>query len=160
MTNADPGETAGVRFRAATAADVQRLAELIASADLPPAFIEEFLEGFVAAERDGVIVACGGVEMYERCAVIRSVVVDAAARGLGLGRRIAEMLMRNARVAGATDLYLFTVDAVEFWKRAGFADVTFEEWKEPARACWQYQFLSQNPEIVPGIHTMWRSADA
>jgi N-acetylglutamate synthase-like GNAT family acetyltransferase len=85
-------------------------------------------------------------------------VVDPGARGLGLGGQLAERLMALARESAAADLYLFTVDAWPFWERYGFRDVTFEEWREPARACWQYQFLSQNREIVGGIHTMWRAA--
>ena len=147
-----------VTFRPACAADVPRMVELIAGANLPPAFVEEYLDGFIAAERDGEIIACGGVEMYEDSAVIRSVVVDEAAQGLGLGRRLAELLMAHARDAGAVDLYLFTADALPFWQQAGFAEVTLEEWREAPRACWQYQFISQNRSIMPDIHTMWRKA--
>jgi N-acetylglutamate synthase-like GNAT family acetyltransferase len=88
--------------------------------------------------------------------VIRSVVVDPAARGQGIGVTIAERLIAAARIAGATDLYLFTEQAHPFWLRLGFADVTFEDWKAPARANWQYQFLSQNRTLVPDLHTMWR----
>jgi amino-acid N-acetyltransferase len=71
------------------------MTELISAANLPAIFIEEFLDGFVAAEREGELVGCGGVETYGDCAVIRSVAVDGAARGLGIGRRIAEMLMEQ-----------------------------------------------------------------
>ncbi len=152
--------TTDVTFRRAAPADIPRMTELIAAADLPPLFIEEYLDGFRAAVHDGVVIACGGVEMYDDCAVIRSVVVDDSVRGVGLGGRMAEMLMDDARAAGASDLYLFTMDAWAFWKRYGFVDVTFEEWKWPARACWQYQFLSQNREVVAGIHTMWRAVEA
>jgi len=78
--------TANVTFRPARAADVPRMVELIAGANLPPAFVEEYLDGFIAAERGGETIACGGVEMYAGSAVIRSVVVDDAARGLGWPR--------------------------------------------------------------------------
>lgn len=134
------------------------MVDLISSAELPASFIAEFLDGFVVAERGGAVIACGGVEMYETCAVIRSVVVEPEAQGAGNGRQIAQRLMDAARAAGATDLYLFTAQAHPFWLRLGFVDVTFEEWKVAARANWQYQFLSQNREIVPDIHTMWRRA--
>ena len=149
---------ANVTFRPARAADVPRMVDLIASANLPPAFVEEYLEGFIAAERSGEIVACGGVEMYSDSAVIRSVVVDEAARGLGLGRGLAELLMTHARDAGATDLYLFTADALPFWQQCGFVEVTLEDWQDAPRACWQYQFISQNRSLMPEVHTMWRKA--
>jgi len=158
LTSKNRPGISGVTFRGAAAADVPRMTELIAAAALPAVFITEFLDGFVVAERGGEVIACGGVEHYGACAVIRSVVVDPSARGLGVGVEIAGMLMDRARAAAAQDIYLFTAEAQDFWSRLGFVDVTFEEWKEPARACWQYQFLSPNREMLPDVHPMWRSA--
>ena len=147
-------------FRPATLADVPRMAQLIAAAELPPIFIEEFIDGFLAADVAGQVGACGGVEIYDDCAVIRSVVVDPSARGQGLGGELAERLIVLARTRGAGDVYLFTMDAWEFWKRCGFTDVALDEWREPARACWQYQFISQSPEMAAKIHTMWLPVSA
>jgi amino-acid N-acetyltransferase len=158
MTNAQSeSETA---FRPAALADVPRMAALIGEAHLPPIFIEEFIDGFLAADVGGQVAACGGVEIYDGCAVIRSVVVDPAARGRGLGGRLAEQLIALARARSASDVYLFTQDARAFWKRYGFTDVALDAWKEPARACWQYQFISQNPEMAAEIHTMWLPVSA
>jgi amino-acid N-acetyltransferase len=158
LTSNNSRPASAVTFRSARPDDVPRIVHLISSAELPAAFVTEFLDGFVVAVRDSSVIACGGVERYENCAVIRSVVVDPAARGEGIGGEVAQRLMAAARVAGATDLYLFTELAHPFWLRLGFADVAFEAWKPPARANWQYQFLSQNRDVVPGIHTMWRPA--
>jgi N-acetylglutamate synthase-like GNAT family acetyltransferase len=134
------------------------MVELIAGANLPPFFVDEYLDGFVAAERAGTVVGCGGIEMYGDCAVVRSVVVAESERGTGLGRRLAEALMADASKAGAVDLYLFTADALPFWAHLGFEEVGFDAWREPARACWQYQFLSQNHDLDFEVHTMWRKA--
>jgi N-acetylglutamate synthase-like GNAT family acetyltransferase len=156
MARAAP--TSSVTFRPACAADVPRMIELIAGAHLPPAFVEEYLDGFIAAEGDGDVIACGGIEMYGDCAVVRSVVVDEARRGWGLGGKLAEMLMSNAREAGAMDLYLFTADALPFWRHYGFNEAALDDWKDAPRACWQYQFISQNRELMAGVHAMWRKA--
>ncbi len=149
-----------VRIRRGRAADAPRLATLILSGNLPPLFIDEFVEGFAVAEHAGEIVACGGAEMYGDCAVIRSVVVDEAARGLGLGRAIAELLCEDARMSGARSLYLFTQDAWEFWKNLGFTDVPLDEWHAAPRACWQYRFISLHPEMMTemGVHPMRKPA--
>src|SRR6185295_16352223 len=152
-------EAANVEFRAALESDVAPMTTLIASAGLPPVFVAEWLGGFIAAEREGAVVACGGIEMYEDCGVIRSVVVAESARGLGLGGLFAERLMALGRERGARDLYLFTADAHPCWVRYGFTYVAFEAWKQPARASWHYQFLSQNRDFFAGGHTMWRAAD-
>lgn len=149
---------ANVAFRAAHPRDLPRIAELIAAAHLPPLFIEEHLDGFIAAQRDDDLIGCGGVEIYGDCAVIRSVVVDESGRGLGLGGRLAELLMQKGRDAGASDLYLFTADALPFWQHYGFIEVSCSDWKDAARANWQYQFISQNLDLIPDLHTMWRKA--
>jgi amino-acid N-acetyltransferase len=148
--------SANVTLRRATEADIPRFVELIAAANLPPLFIEQYLDGFVAAVRDGAVVACGGVEFYGGSAVIRSVVVDPGAQGLGLGRSIAEMLIATARERGTTDVYLLTGDALEFWRHMGFTEITFDDWEESPRACWQYQIVTPNLEQIHGIHTMRR----
>ena len=147
-----------VTFRPALAPDVPRMVKLMSAAHLPPLFIEEYLSGFIAAERGGAIIACGGAELYGDCAVIRSVVVDGTGRGLGLGGRLAEMLMATARESGASDFYLFTADALPFWQHYGFAEIALEDWKAAPRACWQYQFISQNHDLIPEVHPMWRKA--
>jgi amino-acid N-acetyltransferase len=148
----------GVAWRRGRLDDVSRFVELIAAANLPPLFIAEYIDGFVAAERDGEVIACGGIEMYERCAVIRSVVVDASGRGLGLGARLCDRLEQDARDAGATDIYLFTAEALEFWKRRGYVETGLDGWPAPPRMSWQYQFVSQNQDIVGEAHAMWREA--
>ena len=63
------------RARSATAANLVAMAALIASAGLPPVFIAEHLDGFLIAGRGGALRACGGVEAYRNCAVLRSIVV-------------------------------------------------------------------------------------
>ena len=153
-------DTTSIGMRRAHEDDIPRIVELIASAHLPPLFVPEFLAGFVVAEQDGKVVACGGLEMFGTCGVIRSVVVAEALRGSGLGKRLWQLLEADARNAGATDLYLFTGDAHDFWQRLGFADKTLDEWKPEVRINWQYQFISQNADLFgdDAPFSMWRAA--
>jgi|CXWL01.1.fsa_nt_gi N-acetylglutamate synthase-like GNAT family acetyltransferase len=145
-----------IDLRRATIADVPRMVELIAGANLPPLFVVEHIDGFVVAERGEAVVGCGGIELFGRCAVIRSVVVDEAWRGTGLGKRLYDALMAIAVPGSISDVYLFTADARDFWQHLGFREITFEDWKPEARMNWQYQFLSQNRDLVPEVMTMWR----
>lgn len=150
------GAAGAVTLRVAGAEDVAQMTALIAEAHLPPLFIDTFLAGFVVAERAGEMLGCGGLEMYGDAGVIRSVVVEPQAQGLGIGRLVSERLIAAAREDGARELYLFTQDARNFWAHLGFADVRLDEWATEPRACWQYQFISQNPEALPEIRTMRR----
>jgi N-acetylglutamate synthase-like GNAT family acetyltransferase len=140
--------------------DIEWMAQLMVTADLPPLFIAEFVEGFIAVEHEGEVVGCGGLELYGDAGVIRSVVVDQRARGLGFGRRMAELLAEDARRSGARDLYLFTLEAHAFWLALGFDDVSLDGWREPARECWQYRYIGSHPWMMSdvGVHSMWKRA--
>jgi N-acetylglutamate synthase-like GNAT family acetyltransferase len=151
-------DAAACTYRRGRADDVPALAQLIVAGELPPLFIVEFAEGFVVVEHDGEIVGCGGLEVYEeRCGVIRSVVVDERLRGMHVGEKIAQLLTEDARAAGITDLYLFTMHAHPFWQRLGYVDVSLDAWKQAPRVCWQYQFISRYPEAGKDVFVMWRS---
>lgn len=155
-----PPDASKVRFRRAEAADVPVIAQLISSAHLPPLFIEEFLEGFVIADHEGDMIGVGGVELYDDSCFLRSIVVHSEAQGLGLGRRMSELLIEAAKAAGARDVYLFTQDAWPFWLKLGFTDISPEAWKAPAQQTWQYRFVAPRLHIFNGsVHSMWRSAD-
>jgi len=149
-----------IALRAARRDEIPAITELVASADLPPLFVEAYIDGFLVAERDGALLACGGVEMYDDCAVLRSIVVADAARRQGLGRRLAEALSERAQTAGATELYLFTEDAHDFWLHLGFVDVPLDDWAQPPRAGWQYQFIAANQhvEVFRDVKSMWKAA--
>lgn len=151
----DPARCA---YRRGRPGDEARFAELIIHGELPPFFISEFIEGFVAAEHEGMVIGCGGLEIYDDCGVIRSVVVDENARNKRIGERMAELLMEDARAAGATDVYLFTMHAVRFWQRLGFERAPIATWKQPPRISWQYQFVNQHPAAATDIIPMWRRA--
>lgn len=145
-------------YRRGSEDDIAGITALLEIADLPPLFIEEWLGGFVIAEFNGQMAGCGGLEMYGDSGVLRSIVIDERARGLGLGRSMSELLIEDGRRSGATDMYLFTADAHPFWMRLGFADVSLPDWKEPARACWQHQFLSRYGDTFDQtVYSMWRA---
>ncbi len=146
-------------YRRGRASDIPEFARLIIAGELPPLFIDDFVEGFVAVEHEGTIVGCGGLEIYETSGVIRSVVVDERARGQKIGERMAELLLAEARSAGLTDAYLFTMHAHNFWLRFGFIDLPLDLWKAPPRACWQYQFASQYPAAMTDVYPMWRKVE-
>jgi N-acetylglutamate synthase-like GNAT family acetyltransferase len=145
-------------FRRGRTGDETALARLIVEGNLPPFFIDPFLDGFLVVEHEGEIVACGCAEMYGDTSVIRSVVVSTRGRGLGLGIETGRLLEDDARHSGATDIYLFTLEAWAFWKRLRYIDVPLDEWREPARANWQYHFMRAYPDAVADVHSMWKRA--
>jgi amino-acid N-acetyltransferase len=143
-------------YRKATPEDLPRIVELLGEAHLPAAFLGEQLHGFMVAESDGLVFGCGGMETYGDAAMLRSFAVTEQARGRGTATRLAELLMAEAKSEGLRDVYLFTMDAAEFWLHRGFVEVSIEDWREPARLGWQYAYVSTHLDEFPGLHSMWR----
>ncbi len=146
-------------FRTAIATDKQRLVELIESAGLPAEHIDEFIDGFLVAEVDERIQACGGLEVYDDTGILRSFVVEPNLQRSGLGREIANRQLVAAKQAGLVELYLFTVDSWPFWEKLGFKGISFSEWPPPARRSWQYQLVGSHRAALErmGIRSMWRT---
>ena len=145
-------------FRRGRDGDAADLAALIVAGELPPFFLEPYIEGFLVIEHDRRLIGAGGLEFYGDDAVVRSVVVDPAARGLGLGLEIARLLEADAVASGARDIYLFTLHAWPFWKRLGYADLPLDRWPEPVRENWQYQFVTGFPAASRDVHAMVKAS--
>ncbi len=75
-------------------------------------------------EADGKIVACGALEIFtEDLGEVRSLVVDDAWKGKGLGRRLVEQLIHEARAIGLKRLMALTY-VPEFFHKLGFQTVS------------------------------------
>lgn len=89
--------------------------------------VQEFL---VAVDDDGRIVGCGALHvMWEDLAEVRTLAVDDAQRGTGLGHRLLDALLDRALQLGLSRVFCLTFE-VEFFTRHGFevmADVVDPE---------------------------------
>jgi amino-acid N-acetyltransferase len=83
----------------------------------------EAVQEFRVADRDGEIVGCGAIHvMWEDLAEIRTLAVADALLGTGLGGRILEALVEDAREVGVSRLFCLTFE-VPFFTRHGFASI-------------------------------------
>ncbi len=117
----------GIEIRRARTGDVpgiQRLIDLYAPsrrllAKPTVALYEDVQEFRVAANGSGVV-GCGALHVLWRdLAEIRTVAVDPASRGLGLGRRIVEALLGVAGEIGIRRVFVLTFE-VDFFTGRGF----------------------------------------
>ena len=109
-----------VVLRAAIPSDLDAVSGLLRDAGLPTAGVSEHLGGFVVAEEAGRLVGVAGLEVHGRDGVLRSVAVDAALRGRGLGERLTRRALEEARRRGLHRLYLLTTTAENYFTRHGF----------------------------------------
>jgi N-acetylglutamate synthase-like GNAT family acetyltransferase len=84
----------------------------------------EAMPEFLVAEVDGEVVGCGALHvMWEDLAEVRTLAVDPAMRGAGVGRRLMAAVEDTARERRLTLLWLTThdeTDACAFYEAVGY----------------------------------------
>ncbi|MQA94446.1 MAG: amino-acid N-acetyltransferase [Streptosporangiales bacterium] len=84
---------------------------------------EDLQEFWVAAGPDGAVAGCGALHvMWEDLAEIRTVAVDPAVRGHGVGHRIVTELLETARWLGVRRVFVLTFE-IAFFARHGFRKI-------------------------------------
>ncbi|XVQ85573.1 amino-acid N-acetyltransferase [Microbispora siamensis] len=130
QTSSGSGATA-VTVRRARTPDVRAIRRLVdAYSGVGPRLLKkstvtlyEDVQEFWVAETGGQVVGCGALHvLWEDLAEIRTVAVDPAARGGGVGHRIVAALIETARDLGVRRVFCLTF-AVEFFARHGFTPI-------------------------------------
>jgi ribosomal-protein-alanine acetyltransferase len=128
-------EATPVHVRAATASDIDQLTELENSAfgveawsrDIVLAEISRPDRRYLVVEDCGRVAGYGGVFLGVDSAEIMTVAVAASARGRGLGRRLMEALLAEAKSAQLSQVMLeVAVDsaaAIALYRSLGFAGI-------------------------------------
>ncbi|MFK8052208.1 MAG: arsenic resistance N-acetyltransferase ArsN2 [Woeseiaceae bacterium] len=132
-------------MRAATETDLSRLTTLLADNDLPTDDLPTLdMTWFKVVEQAGKIVAAGGLEPVGDFALLRSLVTDKRARGLGLAGQLVTALEQLASDRNIETLYLLTTTAEDYFQRRGY-DVCERE-SVPAAIKASAQFSSLCPD--------------
>jgi amino-acid N-acetyltransferase len=101
--------------------------------------VAENLASFVVAESEGKLVGVAGLEVCCNNALLRSVAVDPAWRGRGVGRQLVERVIAAAESRGIRALYLLTTTAEHYFPSFGFTRTTREAVPEEVRATAEFQ---------------------
>lgn len=126
-----------VTVRLATAEDVPGIVRLVNEharrGNLLPRSVETITAGlanWLVAESDGQVWGCVSLLRYTSGLVeVRSLAVDDAAQGQGIGRKLIDALIEEARERQIPTLFALT-RAVGFFERAGFTVVGKELFPE------------------------------
>ncbi|MCY4021694.1 MAG: GNAT family N-acetyltransferase [Chloroflexi bacterium] len=116
-----------IRIRKAVTEDLVELSDFIVpfvqSGDLLPRTfdeLEDLLETSFIARLDGRIVGCAALEIYnKKLCEIRSLAVDPAAQGLGIGKKLVEACVALAEREGIYEIMAISV-AEDFFRSCGF----------------------------------------
>jgi amino-acid N-acetyltransferase len=83
----------------------------------------EDVQDFWVADRGGEIVGCGALHpLWEDLAEVRTVAVDPAVRGTGVGHLLVAQLVQTARDLGVRRVFVLTFE-VAFFERHGFVPI-------------------------------------
>jgi amino-acid N-acetyltransferase len=110
-----------VTIRTAARSDLDGILQLLAANDLPLDGVADWLDRFHVAVRDGRLVGAAGTELHGGHALLRSVVVDAASRGLGIGEHLVDAILTELRQSQVHSVYLLTTTADHYFPRFGFS---------------------------------------
>ena len=138
----------------ATEADRDVVVALVQAARLPLAGFEHVRE-IVVARREGRIVGTAALEVYAGGALLRSVAVEAAERGTGIGRAVVDAALERAKGLGMPAVYLLTVKNVAYYAKFGFAAIERDAVPDTVKA--SVEFTTACPA---GAIVMWRALAA
>jgi amino-acid N-acetyltransferase len=130
-----------VRIERADAAGITSVENALDRNDLPTSDVREKPECFYLAKNDGERVGVGGLEDHGDVGLLRSVVVEEAARGQGYGTAICDALEAQAREQGIETLYLLTTTVPEFFAARGYERVDRESVPPPIAETPQFASL-------------------
>jgi amino-acid N-acetyltransferase len=110
-----------VIIRPGVSEDFATVTSWLRAAELPAADIDEaHMSNFLVAVIDDAPAGIVGLEQYENTGLLRSLVVDPAARSGGIGRRLVAALEANAASRGVEELWLLTIDADAYFVSLGY----------------------------------------
>lgn len=99
--------------------DKQEVLDLLTGAELPVEDLtDEILKNFMVARgKDNSIIGVVGIEIFQENGLLRSLAVQPAYRGKGLGRQLTRKIESLARSNGIKTLYLLTITAADFFPK-------------------------------------------
>ena len=111
----------------ARADDLPDILTLLKESGLPVAGIEQHLDTTLVARDNGRVIGCAAIEVYGESGLLRSIAVDRAWRGVGLGQRLTQAALQLAHARGISEVYLLTTTADQFFPRFGFERIARED---------------------------------
>lgn len=126
-------------IEAALKSDLPAVRRLLETQHLPVDGVDDHLETMLVARISNDVVGAAAVELYADGALLRSVVVDPAYQGQGLGCRLTESALQLADRHGVNAVFLLTTTADEFFPRFGFGAVSRSEVPRSVQASVEFQ---------------------
>jgi amino-acid N-acetyltransferase len=110
----------GIQLRAANKNDLDSIQRILESCKLPIDDIPQKVDSLFVAYEGSELVGTGGVEMYGRVGLLRSIAILEYYRGRGYGKNLVDSVVEKAKAKGIKELFLLTTTAQNFFSKLGF----------------------------------------
>ncbi len=141
-----------LQLRPTTDSDWEAVAALLQSAKLPLDGARDHFHNYMVAIQDEAIVGCAGLEVYGEVGLLRSVAVTEVLRGTGLGKRLTQAVLDEARAKDIQQVILLTETAPTFFPKFGFQTITRSE--VPAPALESVEFKTACPDTAVAMRVL------
>ena len=125
-----------------------KIISLLTSANLPVEDLPDSLDNFLVSINDGQLIGAIGLEKYENCGLLRSLVVDKAYRSKNLGSAMVESLEDNAVGLGIECIYLLTETAPDYFEKKGYKRISRDEVPASVKTSSEFGFVCPVSAIV------------
>jgi arsenite methyltransferase len=137
-------------LRPAAPADLDAVRALLERRGLPTAGVaDHFGPAYtVAADGRGAVIGVVGLETYGDAGLLRSLAVDAAWGGRGIGAALTTDRLAEAAARGLSEVYALTTTAEDYFPRFGFEAVSREAVPEAVRGSGEFAQLCPESAAV------------
>ena len=142
-----------IEIRPAQASDLAVAKAWLSAEHLPiDDLTVDHMDTFIVATQAGKPVGMIGIEKFGNVGLLRSLVVDEAGRGAGLGERLVAALESTARSEHIDELWLLTIDADAFFTRHGYVVVERDHASEAIRDTAEFSTLCPGDAVLMCKH--------
>jgi amino-acid N-acetyltransferase len=112
-----------LEIREARPGDKDAIRALLQKAGLPTETLDKGPTLFYAGWMQGLMAGVAGLEFYGNDGLLRSVAIVPELRGTGMGARLVEFMIAQAKMHGVKHLFLLTETAEGFFRKSGFETI-------------------------------------
>ena len=132
---------------ALTDAERQRAIALLETHNLPTSDIDDDKLLYILLDGEKVI-GTAGLEIFDDCALLRSVSVAKEDQGKGYGKIINDEIEKFTKESGINCLYLLNNNAKDFFDKQGYCSIKREETPEAVKQTAEFTSLCPASAVV------------
>ncbi|MGE5108535.1 MAG: arsenic resistance N-acetyltransferase ArsN2 [Sphingobacteriales bacterium] len=120
---------------------------LLKQSDLPTEDLDDDKLLYLLKDEERII-GTAGLEIFEDCALLRSVSIVKEEQGKGFGKFLNESIENYARESGINCLYLLTTTAKDFFDKQGYCEIKRDDVPEAIKETAAFISLCPSSAIV------------